>query len=209
MMKELYEWNSSNCPNLPSAHAVCNVMNGNPEGWSQVIKGTLARAGLIGAGLFLFAGERDPRRLVTHSLAGATAIEIAVVRFLWTQRSTPSAQIEGPTEPVAVEFSEERSPAMYGAYEFTPDPTHIREALLNEGESLLSAPLPVVGLTPVQLAGVTAFGLAFSYGARAYANSKQDEAAHQTAMLVGGTALYVAGAVLYTAYSNYMGSESL
>jgi hypothetical protein len=190
------KWNSSNCPNLPSAHAVCNVMNGDPEGWKQVVQGTLARAGFIGVGIFL-AGERDPKRLVTYSLAGAAAIEVAVVRFLWQQRSTPSAaagSLEGPT---TVESPEERSTPMYGAYEYTPDPTHIREALLNEGMQLpapLVEPLPIVGISPVYLGGAAAVGTLLSYAARSVANSREEEA-HQTAMLVGGAVLYTLGVI--------------
>lgn len=42
-------------------------------------------------------------------------------------------------------------------------------------------------------AGVTAVGFGLAYAARTAANAQESDEAHQTAMLIGGTLLYVVG----------------
>lgn len=82
------DWEAGeDCPQLPSVIAVCDVLDGNPEGWPEVIKATASRSVMIGAGLFL-AGERDWTRLVKASVISALVVEVWVVQYIYRNRGS-------------------------------------------------------------------------------------------------------------------------
>lgn len=63
----------------------------------------------------------------------------------------------------------------------------------------------MLGLSWTEWAGVTAVGLALGYAGKAVANAQETPAAHQTAMLLTGAGLYVAGVGIGVAWK---GGES-
>jgi hypothetical protein len=69
------------CPPLPTGDAACELIQGQSHGLWTTLGWTLLRAGLIGAGMMVLAGERDPKKLAVQSLAGSAAIESFVIAW--------------------------------------------------------------------------------------------------------------------------------
>jgi hypothetical protein len=64
---------------LPSQSSAARLVDGDLTAIPTVALHVVGRAALIGAGMAILAGERDPKRLVGGSLAGSATIELFVL----------------------------------------------------------------------------------------------------------------------------------
>lgn len=77
---------------LPSVRAAQMYINGEEGGLAAVVSSTLGRAALIGAGIAVIGGERDPVRLAKHAIGGAVAIEVFVLWYTNRPETLDSAE---------------------------------------------------------------------------------------------------------------------
>jgi len=64
---------------LPSQSSAAALVAGDITALPTVALHLAGRAALIGAGMAILAGERDPKRLIGGSLAGSAMIELFVL----------------------------------------------------------------------------------------------------------------------------------
>jgi hypothetical protein len=78
------------CAALPSGPPAVDLLSGNIRALPAVLGTTVARAALIGAGLFV-AGERARGRLAKHAAAGSLAVEAFVLAWAAWKRQQGSS----------------------------------------------------------------------------------------------------------------------
>lgn len=91
MSAKLVSWNAAGqqapvcepCPRLPSSNTAYRFWAGDPKAVPLVFRDWIARAAIIGTGLYI-AGARE--HLLKYSLAGAAAIEVFVLVWVGAQR---------------------------------------------------------------------------------------------------------------------------
>jgi len=71
---------------LPSQSSAAALVAGDFSAAPMVVMHLVGRAAMIGFGMALLTGERDPKRLVGGSLAGSAMIELFVLIHELAQR---------------------------------------------------------------------------------------------------------------------------
>jgi len=73
------------CPSLPSSTAALDLLSGKPGGLLGVVGSTLARACLVGVGMWVAGARKD---VVRNALAGALSIEVFVLTWIAIHRKS-------------------------------------------------------------------------------------------------------------------------
>lgn len=71
---------------LPSSRSAIDLIDGQPGALLRVGGHTLARAALIGAGLYIIGADRNPH-LVTRAFGASVAIELFAIGWVLTKRA--------------------------------------------------------------------------------------------------------------------------